>query len=122
MQLPVHSKKHPFGHCLGGQAGPLQVFTDEGANEGLKTLSVLFASHVQVAGDRPPQQGRLGSGAGQSQQEPLEASLLLVVRPGAPSSFLLLLIRHLLVEAMHLFLVASLLLVVRPGARVASCS
>ena len=32
---------------------------------------------------------------------------LLVVRPGAPSSFLLLLVRHLLLEAMHLFLVAS---------------
>ena len=29
-----------------------------------------------------------------------------VVRPGAPSSFLLLLVRHLLLEAMHLFLVA----------------
>ena len=27
--------------------------------------------------------------------------------PGAPSSFLLLLVRHLLLEAMHLFLVAS---------------
>ena len=34
----------------------------------------------------------------------------------APSSFLLLLVRHLLLEAMHLFLVASLLLVVWPGA------
>ena len=37
--------------------------------------------------------------------------LFLVVRPGAPSSFLLLLVlllvRHLLLEAMHLFLVAS---------------
>ena len=32
------------------------------------------------------------------------------------TSFLLLLVRHLLLEAMHLFLVASLLLVVRPGA------
>ena len=40
----------------------------------------------------------------------------LVAMPGAPSSFLLLLVRHLLLEAMHLFLVASLLLVVRPGA------
>ena len=40
-------------------------------------------------------------------QELLVASLLLVVRPGAPSSFLLLLVRHLLLEAMHLFLVAS---------------
>ena len=51
--------------------------------------------------------------------------LLLVVRAGAPSSvlapsrdalcsysFLLLVVRHLLLEAMHLFLVASLLLVV----------
>ena len=46
----------------------------------------------------------------------LVASLLLVVRPGAPSSFLLLLVRHLLLEAMHLLLVASLFLVVRPGA------
>ena len=44
------------------------------------------------------------------------AFLLLVVRPGAPSSFLLLLVRHLLLEAMHLLLVAFLLLVVRPGA------
>ena len=41
--------------------------------------------------------------------------------PGAPSSFLLLLVRHLLLVAMHLFLVAFLLLV-RPGAPfVASC-
>ena len=30
-----------------------------------------------------------------------------VAMPGAPSSFLLLLVRHLLLEAMHLFLVAS---------------
>ena len=36
--------------------------------------------------------------------------------PGAPSSFLLLLVRHLLLVAMHLFLVASLLLVAMPGA------
>ena len=36
--------------------------------------------------------------------------------PGAPSSFLFLLVRHLLLEAMHLFLVASLLLVAMPGA------
>ena len=35
----------------------------------------------------------------------------LVVKPFAPSSFLLLLVRHLSLEAMHLFLVASLLLV-----------
>ena len=41
----------------------------------------------------------------------LVASLLLVAMPFAPSSFLLLLVRHLLLEAMHLFLVASLLLV-----------
>ena len=41
-------------------------------------------------------------------QEPLVATLLLVARPFAPSSFLLLLVRHLLLEAMHLFLVASL--------------
>ena len=34
--------------------------------------------------------------------------MLLVVRPGAPSSFLLLLVRHLLLEAMHLFLVVFL--------------
>ena len=33
--------------------------------------------------------------------------LFLVAMPGAPSSFLLLLVRHLLLEAMHLFLVAS---------------
>ena len=33
--------------------------------------------------------------------------LFLVVRPFAPSSFLLLLVRHLLLEAMHLLLVAS---------------
>ena len=33
--------------------------------------------------------------------------LFLVVRPGAPSSFLLLVVRHLLLEAMHLLLVAS---------------
>ena len=33
-----------------------------------------------------------------------EQTLLLVVRPGAPSSFLLLLVRHLLLEAMHLLL------------------
>ena len=46
----------------------------------------------------------------------LVASLLLVVWPGAPSSFLLLVVRHLLLEARHLFLVASLLLVVWPGA------
>ena len=39
-----------------------------------------------------------------------------LVRPGAPSSFLLLLVRHLLLLAWHLLLVASLLLVVRPGA------
>ena len=32
--------------------------------------------------------------------------LFLVVRPGAPSSFLLLLVRHLLLLAMHLLLVA----------------
>ena len=31
--------------------------------------------------------------------------LLLVVRPGAPSSFLLLLVRHLLLEAMHLLVI-----------------
>ena len=31
----------------------------------------------------------------------------LALSPGAPSSFLLLLVRHLLLEAMHLFLVAS---------------
>ena len=42
------------------------------------------------------------------------ASLLLVAMPGAPSSFLLLLVRHLLLVAMHLFLVASLLLVAMP--------
>ena len=36
--------------------------------------------------------------------------------PGAPSRFLFLLVRHLLLEAMHLFLVASLLLVAMPGA------
>ena len=36
--------------------------------------------------------------------------------PGASSSFLLLLVRHLLLEAMHLFLVASLLLVAMPFA------
>ena len=35
------------------------------------------------------------------------SSFLLLVRPGAPSSFLLLLVRHLLLEAVHLFLVAS---------------
>ena len=40
--------------------------------------------------------------------------LLLVARPGAPSSFLLLVVRHLLLEARHLFLVASLLLVAMP--------
>ena len=34
-------------------------------------------------------------------------SFLLLVRPGAPSSFLLLLVRHLLLLAWHLFLVAS---------------
>ena len=39
--------------------------------------------------------------------------LLLLVRPGAPSSFLLLVVRHLLLLAWHLFLVASLLLLVR---------
>ena len=33
--------------------------------------------------------------------------LLLVVMPGVPSSFLLLLVRHLLLEVMHLLLVAS---------------
>ena len=33
--------------------------------------------------------------------------LFLVAMPGAPNSFLLLLVRHLLLEAMHLFLVAS---------------
>ena len=33
--------------------------------------------------------------------------LFLVVGPGVPSSFLLLLVRHLLLEAMHLLLVAS---------------
>ena len=38
----------------------------------------------------------------------LVASLLLVAMPGAPRSFLLLLVRHLLLEARHLFLVASL--------------
>ena len=46
----------------------------------------------------------------------LVASLLLVARPGAPSSFLLLLVRHLFLVAMHLLLVASLLPVARPGA------
>ena len=35
-----------------------------------------------------------------------QESLLLAVRPGAPSSFLLLLVRHLLLLAMHLLLVA----------------
>ena len=52
-----------------------------------------------------------------------QESLLLAVRPGAPSSFLLLLVRHLLLLAMHLLLVAMpfvtnsfLLLMVRPGA------
>ena len=33
--------------------------------------------------------------------------LLLVIMPFVPSSFLLLLVRHLLLEAMHLFLLAS---------------
>ena len=37
-------------------------------------------------------------------------SSLLLVRPGATSSFLLLVVRHLLLLAWHLFLVASLLL------------
>ena len=46
----------------------------------------------------------------------LVASLFLVVRPGAPSSVLVTSIRHLLLEAMHLFLVAFSFLVVRPGA------
>ena len=46
----------------------------------------------------------------------LVAFLLLVVMPGAPSGFLFLVVRHLLLEAMHLFLVAFLLLVVMPGA------
>ena len=52
----------------------------------------------------------------------LLAFLLLVAMPGAPSSFLLPLVRHLLLVAMPLFLVARtllvafLLLVVRPGA------
>ena len=46
----------------------------------------------------------------------LVAFLFLVVRPGAPSSFLLLLVRHLLLEAMHLLLVASLFLVAMPFA------
>ena len=35
------------------------------------------------------------------------ASLFLVAMPFAPSSFLLLLVRHLLLEAMPLFLVAT---------------
>ena len=34
---------------------------------------------------------------------------MLLVRPGAPSSFLLLLVRHLLLLAWHLFLVAYML-------------
>ena len=38
---------------------------------------------------------------------PLVASLLLVAMPFVTSSFLLLLVRHLLLEAMHLLLVAS---------------
>ena len=46
----------------------------------------------------------------------LVASLLLVAMPGAPSSFLLLLVRHLLLVAMHLFLVTSLFLVAMPFA------
>ena len=46
----------------------------------------------------------------------LVAFLLLVLRLGALGSFLLLLVRHLLLEVMHLFLVASLFLVIRPGA------
>ena len=46
----------------------------------------------------------------------LVASLLLVAMPFAPSSFLLLLVRHLLLVAMHLLLVASLLLVAMPFA------
>ena len=41
---------------------------------------------------------------------------LLVAMPGATGSFLLLLVRHLLLEAMHLFLVAFLLPVAMPGA------
>ena len=43
----------------------------------------------------------------------LVAFLFLVVRCLATSSFLLLLLRHLLLEAMHLFLVAFLFLVAR---------
>ena len=39
--------------------------------------------------------------------------LFLVAMPGAPSSFLLLLVRHLLLLAWHLLLLASLLLLVR---------
>ena len=44
--------------------------------------------------------GRGGAGAGAKEMHQ-------VAMPGAPSSFLLLLVRHLLLEAMHLLLVAS---------------
>ena len=35
----------------------------------------------------------------------VSTSFLFLLRPGAPSSFLLLVVRHFLLEAMHLFLV-----------------
>ena len=48
----------------------------------------------------------------------LVASLLLVVRPGAPSSFLLLVVRHLLLVVRHLLLVAmQLFLIANVGKR-----
>ena len=47
---------------------------------------------------------------------PQRSSVLAPAMPFAPSSFLLLLVRHLLLEAMHLLLVASLLLVAVPFA------
>ena len=40
-------------------------------------------------------------------QKAASSVLFLVAMPFAPSSFLLLVVRHLLLEAMHLFLVAS---------------
>ena len=43
-------------------------------------------------------------------------AFLLLVRPGAPSSFLLLLVRHLLLEAMPFAPFVAFLLLVRPGA------
>ena len=69
--------------------------------------------HVSTGAGHPPDfqvSGMLGprtTSAGGPNEFVQSEDLLLVAMPGAPSSFLLLLVRHLLLEAMHLFLLGK---------------